>query len=628
MRLIAWDSETHLIKEGRMLAPRPVCLSYADEHGGGLLDRAGGRQWLQVQLRDPEVILVGHNVAFDFGCWVAEYPELVPLVFDAYGEGRISDTKLRQALLDIAHGQFEFRHDAKGTVTKASRSLQALVALWLNEHLEKEDTWRLRYGELDGVPVVEWPEEAKSYAIGDAVYTRRVWEAQDAYAGPHKTFPGMLSNEQEQVRAAWALHLMACWGIRTDGKAIEVLKDVLQAEMDEALPVLRGATLVRSDGTQDMEVVRRRVEQAYSASGRKPRMTPTKKICTDEEQMMDSGDGPLIVLSKFRSTQKLLTTYVAAIEKGISEPICSNPNALVGSGRTSWAEPNLQNPPRAGGVRECFIPREGFLFAGCDYDTLELRSLAEVCLHFVGKSALADAFQRGEDPHLSFAADLLGITLEQARHRYEHDDAEVKDRRQLAKVANFGFPGGMQADSFVEYAKGYGVKVDRALAIHLHKKWMATWHEMHDYFNHVKRHVGPVEGAICQLYSNRWRGGLNFTAAANTYFQGLAADGAKEALWLVCRECYAVPDSPLYGSRPVIFMHDEIIAEVPNPVGRPEVASAAAERLGEVMRDGMSKWVRRVPIKASPVLMTRWYKGAKRVRDSSSGLLLPYSAAT
>ena len=33
--------------------------------------------------------------------------------------------------------------------------------------------------------------------------------------------------------------------------------------------------------------------------------------------------------------------------------------------------------------------------------------------------------------------------------------------RQFAKVANYGFPGGLSAESFMEYAQGFGLDVDR-----------------------------------------------------------------------------------------------------------------------------------------------------------------------
>jgi hypothetical protein len=185
------------------------------------------------------------------------------------------------------------------------------------------------------------------------------------------------------------------------------------------------------------------------------------------------------------------------------------------------------------------------------------------------------------------------------------------------KPANFGFPGGMAPDSFVSYAKGYDFNIEPALARRIHEQWHKAWPEMKHYFDRVSSAVGTVgEGQVISPRSEFVRGGLSFTQLANHYFQSLTATGAKDALWHVTRECYFDPKSPLWGSRPVIFMHDEIITEMPEAG-----ASAAAERQAKVMIDVMQRWIPDIPIKASPVLMRRWYKGAKSVRVD--GKLVP-----
>src|SRR5262249_3121087 len=99
----------------------------------------------------------------------------------------------------------------------------------------------------------------------------------------------------------------------------------------------------------------------------------------------------------------------------------------------------------------------------------------------------------------------------------------------------------------------------------------------------------------------------------NTMFQGLAADGAKEALWQVARRCYErrYRGNALHGSRPILFLHDELILEVPE-----DRAPEAADELARVMVESMRLWVRDVPIKAEPRLMDRWRKDAKEVRGA------------
>jgi hypothetical protein len=86
-------------------------------------------------------------------------------------------------------------------------------------------------------------------------------------------------------------------------------------------------------------------------------------------------------------------------------------------------------------------------------------------------------------------------------------------------------------------------------------------------------------------------------------FQGLCADGAKEAMRLIVDACYRQPDSPLYGCRPSLFVHDEFVLLCPK--GREVAASAELSRL---MIAGMAKYINDVIIKADCAIMDRWGK--------------------
>lgn len=287
-------------------------------------------------------------------------------------------------------------------------------------------------------------------------------------------------------------------------------------------------------------------------------------------------------------------------------------------------------------TRECFIPRPGNVFAFADYSTLELCTLSEVCVEWFGRSDMADALNAGQDLHLALAADILGISYDEAKKRSKAGDAEIKHYRQLSKVANFGLPGGLGAKTFVEYAEGYGVVITEEQATELKNAWFRKWGIMRRYFERITDLVDSGK-PIPQLYSGRLRGEVPFCAAANGMFQGLAADGAKEALWLVARECYLPnpwsekPDpvsglihsnpTPLFGCRPNLFIHDEIGMEVPYGPGREVQASNATERLSAVMVAAMKRWVRHVPVKAEPVMVRRWFKGAEPVRVN--GIIVP-----
>jgi hypothetical protein len=636
MNVVAFDCETHLVKPG-MLVPRMVCLSWWDGTRGGLMPRFEALMWLRQRLTDG-AILVGHNLTYDLAVACAEDESLVPLIFAAYENGNIRCTEIQQFLIDIARGESAFRR-TRGTVRKANTSLAELVLHWKGVVLPKEDTWRLRYGELDGVPLDQWPQEAIDYPLRDAREAYEIDVLQRVYAqGPATPWSVLkvppLNDTVLQNRAAWALHLASVWGVRTDPDRVRALEDALEAEHTSAVEHLKKSGLVRPDGTVDTKLLRARVEAAYRMMNKAaPRTLPTKKFPDGQLKISAAvleatSDPDLLVKAAVHECETIRSNWIhgewGGLRSGMVMPINAKYSPVLDTGRVSCSKPNMMNPPRGGGVRDCFVPRKGWLYAGADYDTLELRTLAQACLELVGWSALADALNAGADPHLGLAAVLMGLSETDARALYDAGDKQVEEWRQLCKIANFGFPGGMVPQTFVDYAAGYGKVITQAMSQRLFSGWHKRWPEMEHYFKRIKgmlpRHG---RGTIVQLQSLRVRGEVGFCQAANTFFQGRAADGAKEALWRVAKEQYTgvrtdgQPGmSPLYGCRTVVFMHDEIIIEVPD---NPD-AGAAAERLGQVMVEAMSKWVPKVRIKASPVLMRSWRKGAKPVRNASGQL--------
>lgn len=668
--IVGWDFETHLIKPG-MVAPRPVCMSYhtgANDTGPTLALRREASLVLGTWLDQKKHTLVGHNTAYDLVCAMAEWPELARPIFDAVDDGRARCTLIRQTLLDIAAGEAEFRRswvkpregELELKVTRSGRALDDLVLHYFNEVLPKNKEIRLGYGELDGVPMEEWPERFRTYVLRDAAEPVRIFNAQAGAAASLAARPDLegvwvpkdegedIPDERPQTRAALWLQLMSSWGLRTDPEAVRALRDRHERDQAERKKRLEPTGMIRADGSRDMKVIQSRVELAYNRLGlHAPRTNPSGKfpegqVKADTDTLIDSKDEELAMLGESLSDAATVGTWLPWLELGTTTPICVGYNPIVDSGRTSARKPNIQNPPRKGNIRACFKARDGYLYSACDYDTAELRALAQVCIWLLGYSDLGDALRDGLDPHLALAADILGLTYEEALRRYEAGDTEVAEMRQLCKVANFGYPGGLGPEKFVMYAHAYDAKlksvVDLRSSRQLRDAWFKRWREMREFFRCVSAAVGDDgEGAVQQFGSRRVRGGCNFTAGANTTFQGLVADGAKRAGWALARECYlgdwmhppgddveramheAGMPSPLLGSRPVLFMHDEFILEVPSH--DLEKASAAADRQARVQRLAMQACIPDVPIKCGAALMRHWHKGAKAVREH--GALVP-----
>lgn len=631
MNLFSFDFETHKVQPG-LLTPPVVCVSAAWRSASGavestLHERSSGLGVVWGELDDDSTVFVGANIAYDFGCYLAVYPEELPKVWKAYKEGRVFDVLIAGTLDAIAAGRL---HDKglfarNGSVIQKGRySLDSVTSDYLGRSdAKKNDKWRTSYALLDGTPIEEWPEGARQYPIDDAVNALLVAERQMECCKN-------LHNLPAQAHAAFCMHLGSIWGLRIDVSRALELKNSVDAEISELQIMAKTHKLVRPDGTKDMAVIRERVFQAY---GGVPPSTETGNTSTSRETLEESEDPVLVEFSEISKWEKL-RTYANELTSLGNKPMNVSCNPVLATGRASYSG-LIQLMPRKGGVRECCIARPGHALVSVDYAAIEMSTLAQVQLWTVGESALADAINAGIDPHSLFAAGMTGVS-------YETFIADInKGYRQAAKAGNFGFPGMMGAVKFVIAKKRERespcewifkdkkcgqekrlfptkTKHGKELMVNLCTRcvneaeklkaaYLRQWPQMRPYWDWVTRHLDE-NGAIEQFVSKRIRGGLSAPAAANTLFQGLAADGAKAALVKMTEEMYLDRSSPLFGSRCLIFAHDETITEVPL-----ERLHEAGIRQAEIMVSEMRKFVPDVAVKAEPAAMYRWDKGAETV---------------
>lgn len=603
----AFDTETELIAPGNQ-APHLICLTWTTLPG-----QAQIIHWRQAQEIARELILnataesplVGHNAAFDLCVLGRQFPDLVPHIFEAYQCGAILDTAVAEKLIDIAYG-------IDRSAEKRPYALASLADRYLGLHLDK-DTWRLRYGELKEVCLHEWPQGARDYALTDAKTTLEIFKLQQKHALPDLA---------AQCRADFALRLASNRGFITDFKSVDRFKKQISTEFEVTQALLfKNGLLKRQKRKGEVVAVReskKAQERLSQILGYKAARTPRGQIQVNEESCTASKDETLIAYNRYTKLQTLMSKDVEILERGTREPVHTYFNVLVNTGRTSSSGPNMQNPRREPGVRECFVPREGFVFASADYEAAELHTLAQVCVHFFGYSVLANQLNQGIDPHLSFAAKLLHVDYAEAVTRKKDGDEKIAETRQMAKAANFGFPGGMGPNAFQAYAKGYGFDLELNDAKMLKRQWLNSFPEMNRYFRHVSALCTSGVGTVNHLFTRRRRGKVHYTAACNSYFQGLAADGAKRALFEVQRQCQANKNSALFGSHVVNFLHDEIMLEVPEAQGH-----EAARELANIMVREFNHFVPDVPVRASPQLMRCWSKNAKPVFNAA-GRLVPW----
>lgn len=229
MRLISLDSETELIARGRQVPPL-VCLTWAELDlsstaprikAKGIIDRHSWSAFLITLLDDPSVHFTGANIGFDVLVTSARWPnpdpdgpayneEMLSKWVRAYDADRVSDLLTRQKLLDLAAGCYRREQLADGRWAHHRYNLEALAwrlcrmrldkgvpqhgkaastkltvaeqtaAAAAEPDAEQDNGWRLRYAELKDTPIELWPEEARKYAIDDAIAGALVWHEQES----------------------------------------------------------------------------------------------------------------------------------------------------------------------------------------------------------------------------------------------------------------------------------------------------------------------------------------------------------------------------------------------------------------------------------------------------------------
>lgn len=243
MRNISLDTETFLIGP-KAIAPKMVCYTTCERLHDGSLHRelhGNGEEDIEDQLRAlfeaalrKEIQLVLHNGAYDLTVIATSYPALEALIWQCLEEGCITDTMLREQLLNLStHGHLTqiFLPDGSSQVLKYNLSVLTMKWLGIDTSSLKEgdDIWRLNYHTLDGLRGEEYPRDAQDYALGDAQYTLQVYEEQER----SKEAEGSTETEFFQTAASFALRWITIAGMPTDPDRFEEAKAILASELSE-----------------------------------------------------------------------------------------------------------------------------------------------------------------------------------------------------------------------------------------------------------------------------------------------------------------------------------------------------------------------------------------------------------
>lgn len=529
------------------------------------------------------------NAPFDVAVLIKAFPDLKPDFMNAFERGAIFDVITRSKLIA---GQTGHR-------TGATRfNLGALAErTGYPEPVDKDDPWRLRYGELINTPIDDWPPEARAYAQRDADATQHVFLAQQKHRA-------LLRSQAVHVRAHWVLYQQTIRGIRVDPDRVVEVEARLQARLTELNSLLLAADLIDpKKGSLRVKRAQQIIEE--TAQGGIER-TPTGKPRLTEDALarLEGLPAEIYALIERKALSTKLSKNIASL-KAAAELGCirTRYDEVKVTGRTGARKDspdvpsdNLQNQPRKGGFRECLVPRPGYRFVIADWSGAELVTLAYAQLKLSGRSRLADALRAGVNPHDIQAARLLGIDLADFDKRIPEHNA----MRQLAKALNFGFPADMGAARFVTWARvAYGLHLTEYEARQHKKVWQATWPEIILYqrwCTSKKVDVGKYEVDLSK-FGVPMKRVCGYCDACNFPFQGIAAYAAKKTLWELYRKLQWTD------AHMVLFVHDENVVEVPE--GKAEQYGRGIAR---IMKEEFEKVTPGVPIEVDWSVKDRYSK--------------------
>lgn len=259
---------------------------------------------------------------------------------------------------------------------------------------------------------------------------------------------------------------------------------------------------------------------------------------------------------EYRGLVKLKSTYADGLAQCIAQDgrIHTTFNqTITATGRISSTEPNLQNIPMrmelGRKIRQCFIPKSGYVFVDADYSQIELRLLA----HMAGDKELIEAYKTAADIHRITASKVFHVPFD-----------EVTDlQRRNAKAVNFGIVYGISS---------FGLSRDLSISRKEAKKYIEDYFET---YTGIKKYLDDCvadakeNGYTKTLYgrrrpipelssSNFMTRSFGERVAMNSPIQGTAADIMKIAMINVSD---AIKKSGL-DAKIIVQVHDELLLEV------------------------------------------------------------------
>jgi DNA polymerase-1 len=273
-------------------------------------------------------------------------------------------------------------------------------------------------------------EDLKNYAAEDADVTFQLFNVFKAEIEKQNLSSLFKNIEMPLVQV---LHGMEKEGISINREALKEFS----LQLNSSLKSLNNSILSLAEEDFNIDSPKQLGEILFGKMklDEKAKKTKTGQFKTDESTLVKlSGSHKIIdYILQYRTEKKLLSTYVDALPKLISENsgrIHTNyMQTVAATGRLSSNNPNLQNipirTPLGREIRKAFCSKNNEHSLLCaDYSQIELRIIAGLS----GDESMINAFKNNRDIHTETAAKVFNVDVKDV-------DREMRNK---AKMVNFG----------------------------------------------------------------------------------------------------------------------------------------------------------------------------------------------
>jgi DNA polymerase I-like protein with 3'-5' exonuclease and polymerase domains len=318
---------------------------------------------------------------------------------------------------------------------------------------------------------------------------------------------------------------------------------------------------------------------------------------TNEKTLQDYIKYPIIqTLLEIREVNKKIDSYGSKVLYHIhpkTGKIHTDYNTVgTVTGRFTSANPNMQQVPRKGGYRECFIPDEGYVFAIVDYSQQEYRLAGAVSRDNV----IIKAYQSGSDMHTATAQTQTGKT------------EVTPEERNIGKTINFAVLYGS-----TEFGLKHNLQIPIEEAKEILRKFWDGYPNLSKFMELAGKKIlelgfsstvmgrrrynvpKPTFGNSYEI--SKWRERV-LREGRNHIIQGGGADMLKIAMIEIFRR------NP-FGDKLKLCLqvHDEIVAQV-----HESIAEEGLKFIVGIMEEVEARFLGAIPPKADGKLKAQWSK--------------------